>query len=239
MISTLLLLTACASEAPKGELSADEADSAAVEERKLIAFTFDDGPNTSTMVEVLDILEEYNITATFFLIGDRISSDTYDVLKRAVDMGCELANHSWSHQRMADFSEEEIKEEIEKTQKKVFEVAGVIPKYFRPPYISVSETLYQSVKLPLIVGQSTGDSDKSVDTEERIERFISRAGHGKIMLMHCFTGNSMTVEALKVAIPELLDQGYEFVTVSELFEIYDYEPEANNGIMYDGLSDFE
>ncbi len=207
--------------------------------KKLFALTFDDGPNTSTMVKVLDLLEKYNAVATFFLVGNYINGETAPVLKRALDMGCELANHSLTHSHMAQFTAEEAVDEITNTQKRIYEAAGVEAKWFRPPYISVSDTLYRSVQLPFIRGYSTFDFDKNVGVEERAFNLLSKAGRGKIAVMHCFVGNDQTVEALKIALPQLTEQGYTLVTVSELFDEYGYEPVANNAVMYNGIAEFE
>jgi len=243
LLCAALFLTACA--APQSDTNSEATVSDGAEEimdetadetedkaGKLIALTFDDGPNTTTMVEVLDLLEEYDAVATFFLIGNYINDDTAPVLNRALEMGCELGNHTWSHGYTSKLDADGIKEEIEKTQKKVYEVTGVIPEYFRPPYYDVSQTMYDVIDLPFIGGFGAQDWEASVSAEERTKLFFEACGEGKIAVLHCFTGNSNTVEALKSILPRLLEEGYDFVTVSELFAAYDTEPKAHNGVLY-------
>lgn len=185
---------------------------------KLIALTFDDGPNTTTTNEVLDILEEYHAVASFFLIGSKINDQSAATVKRAYDMGCEIDNHSKTHSKMSEMTEEEMIEEIEYVDDYVYKITGEYTKFFRPPYINTSEKMYDVIDKPFICGIGCGDSDSSVTAEERANSVISSAEDGLIVLLHDFIGNSLTVEALKIIIPTLQAEGYEFVTLTELFD---------------------
>ena len=185
---------------------------------KLIALTFDDGPNTHTTPKVLDLLEKYDAHASFFLIGKNINDDSAVVMKRAYDMGCEIDNHSRTHSDMSAMSAEEIKAEVSYVNDYVYSVTGEYPKFFRAPYLNVSQTMYDSIDIPFITGFSSGDSNADKSSQERAETVISSAKDGAIILMHDFYGNDKTVEALEIILPELKSQGYEFVTLSELFE---------------------
>ena len=71
-------------------------------EQKSIALTFDDGPNTSTTVEMLDVLEAFGVPATFFLVGENITPETIPVVRRAYACGCEIANHSLRHAALSE-----------------------------------------------------------------------------------------------------------------------------------------
>ncbi len=187
-------------------------------EEKLIALTFDDGPNTHTTPKVLDLLEEYDARASFFVIGKNINDDSAEVMKRAYEMGCEIDSHSKTHSDMSVMSAEEIKAEIAYVDEYVYSVIGEYPKFFRAPYLNVSQTMYDSIDIPFITGFSSGDSNAEKTAQERAETVLSSAKDGAIILMHDFYGNDKTVEALKTILPELKSQGYEFVTLSELFE---------------------
>lgn len=81
----------------------------------LIALSFDDGPNDVTTPQVLDILEEFQVPASFFVIGQNINDDTAKQMTRAISLGCEIQNHSYTHGFMTQMSKEEIEEEIRKT----------------------------------------------------------------------------------------------------------------------------
>ncbi|MDE5738527.1 MAG: polysaccharide deacetylase family protein, partial [Oscillospiraceae bacterium] len=203
---------------------------------KLIALTFDDGPNTTTTNEVLNILEEYHAVGSFFLIGDKINPESAEVVKRAYDMGCEIDNHSKTHSYMSEMSKEELAEEIRYVDDYVYEITGEHTKFFRPPYIDISQSMYDEISLPFICGVGCNDSVSTTTAEQRAELAISNAKDGMIILMHDFTGNSQTVEALKTIIPTLQAQGYEFVTVSELFEKQNETPKKN--ILYNQVTKY-
>ncbi len=241
LMAVAMLFTACNAGAPVDTQNDQDIiyqeETPMEEQGKLIALTFDDGPNTTTMVEVLDILEEYDAVATFFLIGNFIDDASGEVMKRAYDMGCEMGNHTWSHGYTSKLSAEEIEDEIKKTQRKVRDVVGESPDLFRPPYLDMSQTMYDVIDLPFIGGFSSKDWDKSVSPEERTDLFFKQCEEGKIAVLHCFVGNDNTVEALKTILPRLIEEGYTFVTVSELFEAYDLDLEENNGILYASVED--
>ena len=195
------------------------------EEVKYIALTFDDGPNTTTTNEVLDMLEKHEIIASFFLIGNNINEESASAVKRAYDMGCEINNHSQTHSNMTELTEEQIKSEIQTTEDKIFEITGEHSKFFRPPYISVNDTMFHSIDMPFIAGIGANDWEDRVTAEMRARMILKQAKDGDIILLHDAQGNSKTVEALDTIIPELKKQGYKFVTVSELFKAKGIEPD--------------
>ncbi len=196
-------------------------------ETKYIALTFDDGPNTHTTPKVLDILEEYDAKASFFLIGDKITEDSAVVMKRAYAMGCEINSHSRTHAHMTEMTEAEIRAEMAYVDDYVFSVTGDYPQFFRPPYLEVNQTMYDAIDIPFITGYSSGDSAADATAETIAEKVLSIAKDGAIVLMHDYWGNDRTVEALGTILPELTAQGYEFVTVSELFAIKGEIPEED------------
>ncbi len=184
---------------------------------KLIALTFDDGPNTTTTNEVLDLLEQYDAKATFFLIGDNINSESAVSVKRAFDMGCEIGNHSKTHSNMSSMSAEVIKTEIDFVDAWVEQITGTKTTFFRPPFIDVSQSMYDAIDLPFICGIDCQDYMENVSAEARAAYILNGAVDGTIVLLHDAAGNEKTVEALKIAMPQLAAEGYEFVTLSELF----------------------
>lgn len=199
---------------------------------KLIALTFDDGPNESVMVTVLDLLEKYDITATFFVIGNRINESNSHVIKRAYDMGCEIGNHGYSHIRMGTIPRNEMHTEIDKTQEAVKAITGEAPKLFRPPYLSTSNVLgYEIGDMPFITGISGKDGTNDTNWQQRYDAVMNNVYDGCIVLMHCYSSATETVKALEKIIPELRMQGYEFVTVSQLFSRVGYTPETGTGVL--------
>lgn len=199
--------------------------------KKVIALTFDDGP-TYTTPAVLDVLEEAGVPASFFLIGNNINDSTASIMKRAVSLGCEICNHSKTHPFMSSLTAEQIKEEVDYTSGKIYDVLGFYPKFFRPPYIDVNDLMYEVIDLPFICGLGAEDWDSSVSAESRISKVLSQARDGEIILLHDFGGNDKTVEAIKVIIPELKKQGYTFVTVSDLFKIKKVVPVVHEKKIY-------
>lgn len=198
--------------------------------KKLVALTFDDGPNLQTTPLMLDKLEEHGVVASFFLIGQYINEDTKPVMERELELGCEINNHSWSHSNMSAFTPEKIKEEIKKTSDIINETVGVSPKFFRPPYIAVSAAMYENIDLPFINGINCVDWDASVSSDKRIETILNNVKDGDIILLHDFNGNQNTVDALDGIIQGLKDDGYAFVTVSKLFELKEVDPNVENKI---------
>lgn len=183
---------------------------------KLIALTFDDGP-TSTTGQVLDVLEKYNVKATFFLIGQQVNSNTMATMQRQVNMGCELASHSYTHEDMSKMSAQQVRDQEEWTASAIKNTVGVDVKFFRPPYISVSNTMYENIDVPFIQGTMHNDWVDGTTSQQVASSVINGAQDGQIVLLHDFQGNTRTVNALPQIIENLKNQGYTFVTVSELF----------------------
>ncbi|MCH5324419.1 MAG: polysaccharide deacetylase family protein [Eubacterium sp.] len=189
-----------------------------MENKKLAALTFDDGPNTDTTPLVLEMLKKYNIPATFFLIGNNINEHSAAVAASAVQQGCELENHSLSHPAMSDMDVDAIRAEIAATDEKITAICGRTPEFFRPPYIAVAPHMYDCIDKTFICGVGADDWDPKVTVGERVERILAQVGDGTIILLHDMSGNTQTVSALDEIIPAMQGDGYEFVTVSELFK---------------------
>lgn len=183
-----------------------------------IALSFDDGPNLEITPLVLDILEEYHIPASFFVIGNNINETTIPVMKRALALGCDIENHTMNHKFMNQLSVDEIKYEVECLDDKIMEVTGIKPKFFRPPFIAVNDDMYDNIKYPFICGVGCNDWMIETSVEERIETVLKEARDGVIYLLHDMLRNINTVDAMKVFVPKLLERGFEFVTVARLFE---------------------
>lgn len=211
---------------------------AAVPVRKTIALSFDDGPNTITTPVVLDVLEEFGVKASFFVIGRNIDSSSTEVMKRARALGCDIENHTFSHPHLTELSDDEIISEIHKTQDSVSVAISVAPRFCRPPYLDVDERVFGLIAeagLTVIGGVNPEDWNPDVNTSERARRILDKAEDGQIILLHDFWNNDQTVEALKIIIPELRNAGYEFVTVPELFDLKQVTLRA--GVMYSNVFD--
>ena len=195
------------------------------EPAKYLALAFDDGPNLTTESKMLDVLARYDVPATFFVIGKNITDESAENMKRAVRQGCEIGNHSFSHPMMSQLDEVQVKEEVETTSALIEKITGERPKLFRPPYINVKPEMYDWIDLTFICGKGCEDWVATVGKEARREGIIANAEPGAIYLLHDFESNEATVEALDEAIPVLKEQGYVFVTVSQLFNLLNCTPD--------------
>ena len=202
---------------------------------KYLALSFDDGPNLTTESKMLDVLAKHNVPATFFLIGNNINEESAKNIKRALDQGCEIGNHSLTHPMMSMMDKEQVKAEIEATSGLIETITGQRPKLFRPPYINVKPEMYDWIDLTFICGKGCEDWEASVGKEARRDGILANAEPGAIYLLHDFEGNEATVEALDEAIPVLKEQGYVFVTLSELFKQLKCTPDGHT--MYSVVPD--
>ncbi len=182
-------------------------------DKPMIALTFDDGPSTSTTNDLLDILEANNAKATFFVVGDNLGENTADILKRMVSLGCEIGNHSVSHEQLTTLDRDGIVNQIEPNNEKILELSGRPCRLIRPPYGSVDENVKATVNQPLILWDIDSLDWKSKDPDKIIPIVREYVADGTIILMHDI--HAPTIEACKTLIPELA-QKYQLVTVSEL-----------------------
>lgn len=238
LLAFMLLLCGCAAPTQgNGDTGADNGAATDPEEPKyspddkLIALSFDDGPCLGGTNALLDYFEEMDIVGTFFVIGNNINDETAEVMKRAHEMGCEIGNHTKSHEDMSKKSADEMKSEIKYVQDIVKEHIGVEPTLFRPPFLAVNPLMHDVIDNTFIFGHDSLDWT-GIPAEERAQNVLNFAQDGVIVLMHDGWDNWETVEAVKIIVPELLEQGYKFVTISELFEAKGVKPEANSGVIY-------
>lgn len=235
ILLAVLMLAGCSGTAPEETTTAPTTTAATTEPTettvvpdKLIALTFDDGPNT-LMLQFVSVLNKYDAKGTFFVIGNGVSTNR-DAVRKAYESGHEIGNHGFNHLNLTDLTADEILYEVEECQKVVELVTGERPAFFRPPFLAVNDQVNSLIDLPYASGFTIGDGSDANSLEDRIYKILSQAQDGAIILMHCGSTCHETLEALHTVIPELRSQGYEFVTVSELFERKGIDPE--DGVMY-------
>ena len=195
---------------------------------KLCALTFDDGPNEDMTPLVLDKLEKHGVVATFFMIGQLVNEDTKPVIDRVVSMKCEIGNHSWGWSSMNQMEEAEIRESVQMTAKAIKQYAGKEPAFFRPPNLATDDIMYDVIQLPFAEGVLGMDwAGCGTDAKARADNVLSGMRDGAIILLHDVQPDPHpTPEALYILIPELKKQGYEFVTLSELFKRKGVDPKS-------------
>ena len=177
-----------------------------------VALTFDDGPGIYTD-RLLDALEKNNAKATFFMVGTNVS-DFPDTVNRMEKLGCELGNHTYSHKDLTSLSSDEISDQVEDMNYGLNEFLGHGSSLVRPPYGSVNEAVQSNVNYPLILWSLYTLDWETLDTQATVKNVFENVQDGDIILMHDIYENS--VAAAEILIPELIKQGYELVTVSEL-----------------------
>ncbi|MEW6565279.1 MAG: polysaccharide deacetylase family protein [Spirochaetota bacterium] len=229
LLGIVIYITACQSTG-----TVNRKDVSVVKPDKLCALTFDDGPDPVKTQRVLDVLKEHQVPATFFMVGSRVNDGSKKVIAQMLSMGCEIGNHSWDYDSLNTASVESIINKIAKTQDAIKKVAGVEPKFFRPPNLAVSQTMFNTIKLPFIEGVLGFDwAGCNTTAEDRAQKVLEGMADGAIILLHDVQPDPHpTPEALEILIPELKKRGYEFVTLSELFKRKGIDPVSRQGSMW-------
>jgi peptidoglycan/xylan/chitin deacetylase (PgdA/CDA1 family) len=182
-----------------------------------LAITFDDGPHKEHTPRLLDELKKRNIKATFFLVGQCVA-DYPDIVKRMVDEGHEVANHSWSHPALTKLGAEGVRKQLENTNEAIRRASGVTPVLMRPPYGATSTTLNKRFAEDYgmkVILWSVDPLDWKYRNSNRVANAIIQGAHpGAIILAHDI--HATTVAAMPHTLDALLAKGYKFVTVSEL-----------------------
>lgn len=201
--------------------------------KKLIALTFDDGPSTSLTPLVLDKLDKYDVPATFMMIGQLVNDSTKPVIDRIVSSGHEIGNHSWEWSGMNNMTADQVKKSVNDTTSAIERYSGQTPKFFRAPNLSYSQTMYSAIDLVFVQGVICNDWQSSVTAQQRANYAIQGATDGAIILMHDVQPTPHpTPEALDIIIPTLKNQGYQFVTLSQLFEAKGVTVNGSNDKVY-------
>jgi peptidoglycan/xylan/chitin deacetylase (PgdA/CDA1 family) len=187
---------------------------------KCIALTFDDGPGPGTAT-ILDTLKQYNAHATFMVVGSRVAPNA-SLLKREVAEGHDIGNHTWDHADLTNLSAAQVASEIDSTAQVVANVVGKRPYFVRPPYGSYNKTVEAEINLPLILWNVDPNDWKDRNADIVHQRIMAAAKPGAILLSHDIY--TTTAAAYQRIIPELTQQGYTLVTVSDLLDLNPANP---------------
>lgn len=181
--------------------------------KKMIALTFDDGPNYNTS-KVIDVLNKYDIRATFFVLGSRAINNK-NILKKMADSGMEIGNHTYNHLLLTKYDENKIRSEIEDTSEVIYSATKKRTKLLRPSYGSVNNKIKKVANMPIIIWDIDTLDWKYHNSKRITSRVVNKVRDGDIILMHDIY--SASLNALSNIISILQDNGYEFVTIDELF----------------------
>ncbi len=186
-----------------------------------IALTFDDGPHPKYTPEIIELLDKYDIKATFFIVGKN-AKENPDILRQIVDAGHEIGNHTVSHIDFNKSSYDKIKKEILECNETILEIGEYSTKLLRPPGGAVNKKVRQIAKsegFKIILWSVDTRDWAHISVEKMTDNIMTNVKSGSIILFHDYISRkSPTPETLDIVIPMLLEKGYKFVTVGEMIE---------------------
>ena len=184
-------------------------------EKKLIAFSFDDGPSRKNTEKILKALDKNNARATFFMLGQNAKYYP-DLVKKVEESGNEIAGHSWNHPLLTKLGKKGVKKQMSQMNEAIASVTGSDVGLLRPPYGSINRTVKNTVKDPLILWSIDTLDWKTLNADKTAAAILKQAKDGDIILMHDI--HAPTAEAVKKVLPKLEKKGFQVCTVSELLE---------------------
>lgn len=219
LISILLILT----------LSGALTITASANNTKLVALTFDDGPSYKYTPTLLDALEERNVHVTFFLVGYTLKVNK-DIAQRAFENGHQLANHSNSHAWFTKLSAQGIADQLSPVDNMLTEITGETEFMIRVPYGAIPSTVKGLKWAPIIQWSvDPGNGYMSTSEADMYNNLLNMVNDGSIIILH--DSNEKNLNVAISAIDALLEQGYEFVTLDELFRLRGVTP-VNGQVYY-------
>lgn len=183
----------------------------------VVALTFDDGPNSCYTPQVLDVLYEQQVPATFFLVGKNFAGNE-PLIKEMAASGHEIESHTFSHPDLTTLNAQQIQQELLQSE---VELKKILPdytfRYVRPPYGRYTEKVEQTIDLSLVLWTIDSGDWKNPDAKKIHTSVVNNINDGDIIVFH--DDNPETVKALEKIIPELKTKGFQFVTVSQMYEL--------------------
>ena len=185
--------------------------------RPAVALTFDDGPSEQTE-RILDALEANGGLGTFFLIGERVATGEYaDALRRQREMGCLVGTHMYSHTKLTELTADELTQELSQCVAAHEAAGSSAPEIARAPYGQVSDEVLSALGLPMVNWSLNSNDWQTQDADRIYNDVMNSVQDGDIVLFHDL--KDFTAAALERIAPALTAQGYQLVTVQELFEL--------------------
>lgn len=192
--------------------------------KKIVALTFDDGPYSPYTEQLLDVLKEYEVPATFFVVGQNVEKNP-ELVRRIVLEGHQLGNHTYHHVDLLKIDRKTIEEEIDRTNKVIKVATDTVPHLMRPPHgfrDPVVMEIMATRGLKVVEWSIMSRDWTNPGVETIVERTVAKVKNGSIILLHDGDGiaskasRAQTVEATRRIIQTLSAQGYKFVTVEEI-----------------------
>lgn len=180
---------------------------------KKVALTYDDGPDPVYSRQLLDILRQENVTAAFFLLGEKIQGQE-EIVKQMYADGHIIGNHTYSHVDLKTLSMQDAMAQLADTNEAIQGCIGESPEFFRPPFGNIRKEMDQRIPMVLVSWNIDPKDWECQDTGMIIDRVMKDVKENGIILMH--DGYESTVEATRQIIPLLREKGYTIVPVEEL-----------------------
>lgn len=183
--------------------------------KPMLALTFDDGPRPESL-GVLEALDKYGAKATFFILGQNIAGNE-EILKKIAASGHQLGSHSWSHPNLTRLSESAVRSQIQRTMDKIYELTGQTVTMMRPPFGASNRTSRRPLAdmgLPLILWSADSLDWETRSVDKTVQAIRKGAKNGAIILCHDVVAS--TGKAIDTILPELIDKGFQLVTVAEM-----------------------
>ena len=180
---------------------------------KSIAISFDDGPGATTTPQLLQILKEKNVHATFFVLGENTVQHP-EIVKQTAEAGHEIGNHTYDHQDLATLSAQSITEEVTKADTEIKKATGKTPTFVRPPYGSITSVGASVIQQPIIEWSVDSEDWKTRNPDLILQKIQATVYDGAIILFHDIYPE--TIRAVPQVIDYLQEQGYRITTVGDL-----------------------
>ena len=186
-------------------------------DKPLVAITFDDGPNPSTTNVMLDALEENYAKATFFVLGSN-AKEYPETVKREYEAGMEVGTHTYSHTQLTTLSGSALDKEVADSVEAIEKADGAKPSLMRPPYGSYNKEVLAAVKEHGLccVNWSLDTEDWKTKNADATYKMVMTAVDGDVVLLHDI--HEYNVDAVKRFVPDLIEKGFQLVTVSEMYK---------------------
>ena len=203
---------------------------------RLICFTFDDGPKTETSFKLLKVFENFNKNnpsfeahGTFFYVGNNINDMTKSIIEKAVEQKFQIGNHTLTHSHLENMTKEEILNEVNTPLNRLKEIIPIENALVRPPFGTTNSLVLDTIDAPLINWTTDPDLDAldwaGKTTDEIYNKIYKNAVDGGIILMH--EGYETSVEAVKRLLPDLMEKGFQVVTIHEYLKVREIQLEKH------------
>jgi len=198
--------------------------------KKMIALTFDDGPNTPNTQRIVEILKANNAVATFFELGYRMEQNS-SKMEMIINNDNQIGNHSFNHKIYTKITTAEMMDQIDSTNALMKQIVNLTASVVRPPNGSMNDSVRQNIGYPMILWNVDSKDWESRNKDAIVKAVLSNLDDGDIIVMHDIY--SSTADAIEVLVPELIKQGYQLVTIQEMFDTKE-NPLIAGKAYYDG-----